>query len=374
MTGNKPLHTSGFRVAIPRWELRDEIAFMIGSELKLLGHKPVYFFFYEDVPEAVDILLTFGPYGKILPIWQQAASRDQEIRPITIHWNTEGLPDLRIPPRMVDKLGSWRSRIGRLSYSRSSITRGLSRTPPLALSDRIFFRYRYYGDYQYAYERGWLNLLFDTSEIYTKIRSKSGLPTLYAPWGASTYWYKDLNLKRDIDVLWMGIRGTRRRSQILDRVTKELSPHGVTFHIADNQQNPFIFGDLRTRYLNRAKITLNITRTWYDDNFSRFVLAAPNRSLIVSEPVLPHCSEFQKDVHYVSAEIEDLSKTILYYLQHEEERQQIVESAYQFVTEELQFSKILEYMLQFALREGAQETAQAERKSPLQKGLGQEAH
>lgn len=348
--GTDSCRQTEYRVAVPRWQLRDEIAFMIGTELKFLGHKPEYFFYYEDVPEGVDILLTFGPYGKILPIWQQAAARKADKRPIVIHWNTEGIPDLKIPTWWIKKAGSWRSRVGRLSHSKSSIARGLSGLPPLTWWDRMFFRYRYYGDYQYAYEKGWLDLLFDTSYIYTKVRSKAGLPTLYAPWGASPFWYKDLNLNRDIDVLWMGVRGTQRRSNILDRVTKELRSRGVNVHIADNEQNPFIFGDLRTRYLNRAKITLNITRTWYDDNFSRFVLAAPNRSLIVSEPVLQHCREFQKDVHYISTEIEDLSKTIIYYLENEEERQKIVESAYDFVTQELHFSGILKNMVRAAAR------------------------
>jgi hypothetical protein len=63
--------------------------------------------------------------------------------------------------------------------------------------------------------------------------------------------------------------------------------------MADNEENPFIFGETRTAFLNRAKITLNITRTWYDDNFSRFAYAVPNRSLVVSEPLLPHCPEYE---------------------------------------------------------------------------------
>jgi hypothetical protein len=338
------------RIAIPRWEMRDEIALMIGKELKLLGHLPVYFLFYEDVPENIDILLTFGPYGPLLPIWQQTAERKANQRPIVIHWNTEGIPDLRIPSIWIKKVGSWRSLIGRLDYSKSPFQRGLSHMPPLSWWNHLGFRYRYHGDYQFAYEKGWLNQLFDTSEIYTKIRSQMGLPTEYAPWGISSFWYEDLHLNRDIDVLWMGKRGTHRRSSILDRVNKELRSKGVNMYIADNEQNPFIFGDLRTRYLNRAKITLNITRTWYDDNFSRFILAAPNKSLIISEPVLPHCREFQKDLHYISSPIENLSQSILYYLEHEDERQKIIENAYQFVTDELQFSRILENMLQIAAR------------------------
>jgi hypothetical protein len=91
----------------------------------------------------------------------------------------------------------------------------------------------------------------------------------------------------------MGTRGTQRRSRIIDQVCKQLQLKGLNVYIADNEEKPFIFGQERTRYLNRAKITLNITRTWYDDNFSRFTMACPNRSLVVSEPVLPHCTEFK---------------------------------------------------------------------------------
>jgi hypothetical protein len=87
--------------------------------------------------------------------------------------------------------------------------------------------------------------------------------------------------------------------------------------------------------MNRAKITLNITRTWYDDNFSRFAMAAPNRSLIVSEPMLPHCPEYQAGIHYVAAPIEELAETILHFLRAEDERRAITDRAYTLVTEEL---------------------------------------
>jgi hypothetical protein len=82
---------------------------------------------------------------------------------------------------------------------------------------------------------------------------------------------------------------------------------------------------------------LNLTRTWYDDNFSRFAMAASNRSLIVSEPLLSHCPQCEAGVHYATAPIETLAKTILYYLTHNEERLSIVENAYQLVTTELRF-------------------------------------
>jgi hypothetical protein len=117
-------------------------------------------------------------------------------------------------------------------------------------------------------------------------------------------------------------------------------------HVADGKENPFIFGDKRIYYLNRSKITLNITRTWYDDNFSRIALAAPNRSLIVSEPVLPHCPSFIAGTHYVSVPMESLAKTILYYLEQEEERLRIVENAYQLVTTKLVFRESIKSIME----------------------------
>jgi spore maturation protein CgeB len=66
-------------------------------------------------------------------------------------------------------------------------------------------------------------------------------------------------------------------------------------------------------------------------------MAAPNRSLIVSEPILPHCPQYEPGVHFVSASIDKLSETILYYLQHDEARERIVENAYRLTTAELTF-------------------------------------
>ncbi|HET9907361.1 MAG TPA: glycosyltransferase [Anaerolineales bacterium] len=198
-------------------------------------------------------------------------------------------------------------------------------------------RFRYLGDYYFAHRRGWLDIFADTSEIYAKIHRKHGLPTIVAHWGATPQWYKNLDLERDIDVLWMGTRGTKRRSLILDRVRSKLESSGVHMHIADGKENPFIFGEERIHYLNRSKITLNITRTWYDDNFSRIALAAPNRSLVVSESILPHCPSLITGIHFVSSPIEQLAETILYYLAHERERLRIIDNAYQFVTTSLLF-------------------------------------
>ena len=333
------------KVAIPHGNEKDGIAEVISDELIALGYQPVHFQIGSRIPEKADVVLSFGPYGRFLTIPRQLSKLPRHQKPIFAHWNTEGIPDLRIPWKIMSTISGWRSWLGRVQDSRNGSVRMPVTEPLLSLIESRMSRFRYLGDYYYALRQGWLDIFADTSQIYAEIHRRHGLPTIVAHWGATPKWYKDLGMKRDIDVLWMGKRGTRRRSILLDRIRHELEARGVRMHLADGEENPFIFGDERICYLNRAKITLNITRTWYDDNFSRIALAAPNRSLIVSEPVLPHCPSFISGTHYVSAPVDSLAETILYYLNHEEDRLRIVDNAYRLVTTTLIFRESIKSIM-----------------------------
>lgn len=332
-------------VAIPCWNERDGITEVIGDELSALGYHPVQFQIDSAIPEKAEVVFSFGPYGKFLTIPRQLAKLPPKQKPIFVHWNTEGIPDPRIPWILMSSVSGWRSWLGRIQDSRngSARIRGIERL--FSLIESRMSRFRYLGDYYYALRRGWLDVFADTSQIYADIHRQHGLPTIVAHWGATPRWYKDLGLERDIDVLWMGTRGTKRRSLLLNRVQSELETYGVRMHLADGKENPFIFGAERIDYLNRSKITLNITRTWYDDNFSRIALAAPNRSLIISESVLPHCPSFIAGTHYVSVPVDSLAKTILFYLDHEEERLRIVDNAYHLVTTKLVFRESIKSIM-----------------------------
>lgn len=333
--------SQSYHVAVVQWTENDGIAAALYDEFARLGHCPQYFGFDRPIPTGADIVFSFAPYGRFLQIPRQLGRMPAHTRPILVHLNTEGMPDLRIPWPLMRAVSEWRSWLGRRCDADNPLNQLL-----LQWADGRLHRFRYVGDYHYAYRRGWLDVFADTSAIYAEIHSRHGLPTIYAPWGATPTWYADLGRDRDIDVLWMGKRGSGRRSSILDRVREELARHGVTVYVADNVENSFIFGDERTEFLNRAKITLNITRTWYDDNFSRFALAAPNRSLIVSEPLLPHCPAYRAGTHYVSAPIDALAETILYYLDHVEERKRITDNAYRLATTELQFCNSINRIMQ----------------------------
>lgn len=61
-------------------------------------------------------------------------------------------------------------------------------------------------------------------------------------------------------------------------------------------------------------------------------MAAGNRSLVVSEPTLPHNPIYRAGEHYVAAPPDELVDAILFYLVHEAERCRIAENALSLVT------------------------------------------
>lgn len=340
-----------FQVAIIEW-ISEEcgLSQVISNELIRLGYSPICISHEEEIPQDVEVIISFGPYGDFLKIGRKISGLQTHKRPIWAHWNTEGMPGLLLPWVFVRYLGALRSYIGRLIINNDKRSQFLHKKLLAPWKNRAL-RYRYVGDYYYAYRKGWLNVFSDSSVIYAQIHRHHGLPTVFAPWGATPLWYNDLNLERDLDVLWIGQHGSRRRSRILDQVREELSKFGVEVYIADNRENPFIFGMERTEYLNRAKITLNLTRTWFDDNYSRFSMAVPNKSLIVSEPLLPHCPGYIAGKHYVSAPINKLAETIMYYLENDDARTRITNNGYQLVTTKLVFQNSIKKIMDEVRRE-----------------------
>ena len=333
--GNKKL-----QIAVIKWSDPDGISDPIGQELIALGHEVKYMLHEAAIPDDIDLLFSFAPYGRFYPIQAQLSKLPESKRPFFVHWNFESFPNHKIPWKIIQLISLLRSRVDRLNDSKNSFAQYLIRKSPLSLIDRYMHKFRYIGDYQYAYDHGLLDMLFETSSIHATLYNQNGMPATYVPWGISPCWYADLKMKRDIDVLWMGKRRTRRRSNLIDKIYDELQSRGFNMYIADNEVHPFVFDDVRTQFLNRAKITLGLSPSWYDTSYVfRINLAAANRSLFVSEPILPHAPHFIPNMHYVSAPVEDLADTLVYYLTHEDMRNSIAESAYQLVTTDLSLDK-----------------------------------
>jgi len=343
--GSRP-PTRPYRIAVVKWVETDGIAKPIGDELLALGYQLKYFKYDSAIPDDVDLVFSFAPYGRFLQIPRRIAQIPIETRPLFLHWSMESLPNHNIPWTLMSTIGAFRSMVDRLNDHENEIIRIMVNKPPLAWINGRMHKIRYVGDYLYAYRRGWLDILVESSEIHTKLYNKHGIPAIYVPWGTSPSWYEDLKLERDIDVLWMGKRRTRRRSRLIDQIRDQLSSLGYSMFIADNVENPFIFGEKRTRFLNRAKITLGLLPTWYDTAYTfRINLAAANRSLFVSEPVLPHSPAYLAGVHYVSTSVDKIVETIIHYLKHEDERQHIVENAYHLVTTKFTFGNSIKAIM-----------------------------
>ena len=326
-----------YRVGVIRWQIDDAIADAIAYELHQLGHSPTFFLHDQPIPTTVDVLFSFAPYNRLMQIPYQLAQLPEDKRPFFLHWNIENGPDPQIPWAINRRIAGVRSWIDRLHDNDAAWSNALQSLPPVRWIDSRLTRYRLIGEYHYAYRAGLLNLLFESSRIYTDQRQAHGIPAIFVPWGTVPSWYEDMQLTRDIDVLWMGKRRTKRRSELLDEIDQRLSALGYHVYIADNEVKPFVYGDERTRMLNRAKITLNIEAAPYDNALPyRYHVVAPNRSLVVSETLHPHYPT-RPGVHYVAASYEQMVETLIYYLEHDAERQQIVEAAYRLVTEELTF-------------------------------------
>lgn len=340
-------HVEGrYHFAVVGWSDDDGITTALCDELTAMGHLAVQVRHDADIPHQAEMVFSFGPYGKFLPIARRLANLPSARRPLLIHWNTEGMPDLRMPWSIMSLASAVRSWIGRrFTDVERQFPSAANSLLPLELEQTRMLRFRYVGDYYYAFRKGWLPIYADSSAIYSGLHHQHGLPTIYFPWGAMRSWYTDLELARDIDVLWMGKHGSPRRRRILEQVRSELRSRGINIYMADNEERPFVFGNERTILLNRAKITLNVMRTWYDDNFSRLSMAAPNRSLVISEPILPHCPEFVSGQHYVAASVDKLCDAIVHYLTHEAERTRIVENAYRLMTTELTMSNSIRRVL-----------------------------
>ncbi len=338
---------SSYRIAILRWDsIGTGIGKAICEELTELGHEPFYFFAQAALPRDVDVIFLFGPFGKFLNILQAVTQQFGSQRPLIVFWNTEGLPDLRLPWPLMRNISLLRSWLGRMMQQVTEPQDKKSVQTLFASLDARLLRFRYLGDFLYARQQGLIDVFADISDVYTQLFNTQGLPTVYAPFGGAREWYADLNLERDIDVLWMGKRATQRRSLLLDQLRGELRRRGRDIYMADNVERPFIFDEARTHLLNRTKITLNLLRTWYDENSLRICMAAANRSLIVSEPLLPHVPQYQAGVHYATNTIEKLADTILYYLEHDAERQQIANNAHQLLTTQLTLRNSLNTILQ----------------------------
>jgi hypothetical protein len=320
------------RIGIPYWSRGDGVSILHSRIVENLGYEPVDFIYDQKLPESLTAIFLYGPWGSMTPMISQLRERSPENRPILIWWLTEQLPNPALPEWFRYSAGYFRNWLEQLAYRRHEDGSWAKRKYIGSLLSSKALRFRYYGDLYWLRRSRVKTLIIQSSPWSNEFLTKRGF-NIFAPPNPSYYsdWGADLKLERDIPVLWIGKVATRRRRQLLDRIQMELREHGIELLRIDGESNPYVFGDERTKILNRSKIVLNILRAKWDNNAMRFQLAALNRALILTEPMFNH-TQFQPGVHLIEAEIDEITDKILYYLSHGEESQKITDQAYLLIT------------------------------------------
>jgi hypothetical protein len=314
-----------FKAGVVYWFKDDGVATGIARSLASLGHHAVELRHDDRLPDGLDLIIAHGPLHSLVPLANQLIALPPTSRPAFALILTEQLPNPAIPEWVRFRLGKLRSWLERTAYREAAP--GEWRAPDFLIPflDR-FYRYRYYGDLFWLRDEGVLTVLAlwsDWSAGYLRAR---GFDPLVLSGGFEQNWGGDLRLERDIPVLWLGKVGSARRARLLKRLRVELRQRGVEMMVVDGIEHPYVYGEARTVLLNRTRIVLNLLRQKWDDNSMRFVLAARNGALVVTEPTLPH-TRHQPGVDLVVSPPGQMADTICYYLAHEEERLAIAENA-----------------------------------------------
>lgn len=333
------VNISGLRVGVIYWQ-KGEIIRELSRLLENLGCEVICFPFDARLPEDLDVVLAIGPYGSLVPLTNQLLACPISRRPAFAFLMSEQLPNPRLPEWFRYGVGMMRSRAERLAFHQQAPGEWRLR-PWLSLLTAKATRFRYYGDLYWLHREGILSVLGISSQWTADFLRARGFDPFVQYLGYHPDQWTDLRLDRDVPVLWLGKTGTARRGRLLKRVRAELRERGVEMLVIDGVENPYVFGKERTFLLKRTKIVLNLLRIDWDDNSMRYALAMPRGALVVTEPTYPH-TNFIPGVHLVETPIEQMADTICYYLSHEEERQRIVDRAYQLITKH----SVVEEMIQ----------------------------
>lgn len=277
-----------------------------------------------------DIICTYGPHEHIdgftgmLEIAKSLTNCLPNRRPFFVWWLCENFLDLRIPLWLISFLTATRWQADRLLepaiFSNLKIKKYLS----------IGHRARILAEARYFQAQGLLDLLLVTFHPRVEFLHRLGIQSSCLPLGYHPNYGTDLGIERDIEVLFLGRPNKKRRGQLLSKVQADLQKRDIKLTIYDGSEG-YLWGKERTHYLNRVKILLNLLQSPVDVTGHRFLLGMANKALIISEPLLDP-SPYESNKHFISVSSDQMVDKVIYYLTHETERQQIVDTAYQFVT------------------------------------------
>ena len=170
--------------------------------------------------------------------------------------------------------------------------------------------------------------------------SERGIAADWVPLGYEPSCGRDLELDRDIDVLFLGAQDVPRRTRLLCGLRK----NGIRIHAVGSYVDPNCWGDERMKLLNRTKILLNLARTPGEFPDLRLILGMANKALVLSEPIY-RPDPFVAGRHFVSSSIGEMPEKIQYYLSHDAERAAISERAHRLITQDVTMERSVSRIL-----------------------------
>ncbi|MBK8900831.1 MAG: glycosyltransferase family 1 protein [Anaerolineaceae bacterium] len=295
-----------------------------GEVLKQLGYSHEFFQLGSPIPPQTDAIFVQGPYGSLLPLIKQLKEMPSSSRPILVYWFQQSF-DL-VPYQRVRRLVSpLFSELDRHFHSGGWARRNLSRVMSRVVAGKGA-RLGFLGDLLWLHRQGLLDVLALSSSYYSTLLAEYGISSIVVPRGYHPDYGEILNNERDIAVVWMGKLRTKRRREAVYWLREQLEKRGLTMHIYDGVENPFIFGDARMEVLNRTWFVPNIFFSDPTNELSiRFYFAAANGAAVITEPS-PHQYRFVPGQHLVVSSIEEMPDEIVHYIEHEEEWRLISES------------------------------------------------
>lgn len=322
-----------------------------------------------------DVLLMLNVLGNY-PVYYERLKRGGSQRPITILWQMDPLPPVDLPPeaehaglqaaRLRDSL--WLRQPADMPRWKKLCTFYRSRVWAYQNCSALGFRKacrlikcKHSGDFDWiqirgvmenwqdilsGYNEGWMDHLVVSTNQRRHFLMHRGVPAHFIPIGADEHMGRNMKLKRDISVGFLGYVKYGRRAATLERLGERLKKRGVTLTRVEKD----CYGEQRCEWLNRSRIIVNLHTYAWNPAWIRFLMAARCGALVVSEPMHDE-HPMIAGVHYVAATLEEMPEVICSLLDDPEKMDKITSAAASLCQNELTLLHAVEKLSGFGSEE-----------------------
>ncbi|WP_457940097.1 hypothetical protein [Mesorhizobium sp. 10J20-29] len=176
----------------------------------------------------------------------------------------------------------------------------------------------------------WIDAISVSTKQKQRYLADMGIESAFMPVGQQVEFGRLLELHRDIDLLFIGKTKPKQRRSKLAHVFTEVHRMGLN---AYTPKDP-IFGEERTKLVNRARIMLHIHNFPWDTPWMRWNLALANGAVVASEPLFL-ADPLRPNIDFISAPIDRLANEIAELSKDEQRRKAMLENCLDTVNREM---------------------------------------